>query len=672
MKSSFKNHIPRFYINPNTGRLIKSSGKIYKSLKKKKSILTKDKCLYNVKSAKRCFIKLLTLYPNIVYPSSNFINIPKTYKKGKIRAFIKDTNQNKIIGFIDKNGVKYKLRKKIKTKYIPKVPIIHDEYNTLSKIISKIEPIDKFTQRKIENQILNYPTMQKCSNINILFNPLQNDFIPLNQKINSLEKKHILHLINKELIPKKLPLISNKLLLQYQNHISGIIKTQDSILGFIDINNNIHRLNTPIKIIDISPNLSDSKIQTISKQRIEQPKITEEVSEKVSKPISEEISEEVSEPITEVSEPISEEVSEPITEEVSEEVSEPITEEVSEEVSEPITEVSEEVSEPITEEVSEPITEEVSEEVSEPIIEVSEEVSEPIIEEVSEDSEPITEEVSEEVSEPITEEISEEVSEPITEEVSEEVSEPITEEVSEEVSEPITEEISEEVSEPITEEVSEEVSEPITEEISEEVSEPITEEVSEEVSEPITEEISEEVSEPITEEVSKPISQPITETVSKFITQTIPTLITQTIPTLITQTISKPITEEVSKPIITETIDTKIVESLPLVSVTSLQDKKDLINELNKAPIISDKQTIDIVEKLKCLDGEQYDVNEKRCLPCTMYGLVWDFNTKSCKIMLKDDIVKEQEQKLLKRDLNLQKLKIVQTENDDIIGYLEK
>ena len=110
-KNTQMDKVPKFYLNPNTGRLIKSNGKTYKQLKKDGYIIKKDKCLYNVKSAEKCFIKLLTLYPNVIYPSSNFIEIPKTYKKGKIRAFIKHAHKNKIIGFIDKNGKKYRLLK---------------------------------------------------------------------------------------------------------------------------------------------------------------------------------------------------------------------------------------------------------------------------------------------------------------------------------------------------------------------------------------------------------------------------------------------------------------------------------------------------------------------------------------------------------------------------------
>jgi len=107
------------------------------------------------------------------------------------------------------------------------------------------------------------------------------------------------------------------------------------------------------------------------------------------------------------------------------------------------------------------------------------------------------------------------------------------------------------------------------------------------------------------------------------------------------------------------------------VTVTSLEDRNDLIKELEQSQIISDKEKLDIVEKLKCLDGEQFDINENRCLPCTKYGLVWDSETKSCKTMLKEDILKEQEKSLSKKDMDLYKLKIIQTENNDIIGYLE-
>jgi hypothetical protein len=43
-----------YYINPISGRVIKSTGKLYKELKKKRFKTDKDACLYNITSAKRC------------------------------------------------------------------------------------------------------------------------------------------------------------------------------------------------------------------------------------------------------------------------------------------------------------------------------------------------------------------------------------------------------------------------------------------------------------------------------------------------------------------------------------------------------------------------------------------------------------------------------------------
>ena len=100
---------PRFYLNPTTGRLIKSTGRVYTKLKKDSILMLRDKCLYNPKSAQRCLTKLLTLYPN-VYPPSNFIKIPKTHKRVSIRAFIKDPRKKYLVGYINKFGKPFPTR----------------------------------------------------------------------------------------------------------------------------------------------------------------------------------------------------------------------------------------------------------------------------------------------------------------------------------------------------------------------------------------------------------------------------------------------------------------------------------------------------------------------------------------------------------------------------------
>ena len=47
---------PRFYLNPITGRLIKSTGRVYKRLKQDSILISRDKCMYNNKSAQHCLI----------------------------------------------------------------------------------------------------------------------------------------------------------------------------------------------------------------------------------------------------------------------------------------------------------------------------------------------------------------------------------------------------------------------------------------------------------------------------------------------------------------------------------------------------------------------------------------------------------------------------------------
>jgi len=78
-----------------------------------------------------------------------------------------------------------------------------------------------------------------------------------------------------------------------------------------------------------------------------------------------------------------------------------------------------------------------------------------------------------------------------------------------------------------------------------------------------------------------------------------------------------------------------------------------------------------IIDKIKCLDGAQWDINEKRCISCDKYGLVWDSEYKACKIMLKEEIKKIEKEKELKEDFDVIKLKLVEDNKGKILGYLE-
>ena len=234
---------PKYYISPVSGRLIKSNAKTYDDLKRRRFNIDKEPCLYNVRSAHKCLNKLLRLYPDIVHPSSNFIDIPKTYKHGNVRAFIKD--KKRVIGYVDKFGNKHRLYKPIHTKR--PIPVVHDSFNVLADILEKQDKISEKDQKTIEKQIIKGEPLTESKNINILFNPIQNDFIPIKTKLADDEKREIINTINKELIPTQLPPIT-----MFSN-ISGIIKEYDTIVGIINKDNVIQKFPEPIKIIDEHP-----------------------------------------------------------------------------------------------------------------------------------------------------------------------------------------------------------------------------------------------------------------------------------------------------------------------------------------------------------------------------------------------------------------------------------
>lgn len=192
----------KFYINKKTKRMIKSPGKTFSKLKHK-NVLEKEHCLYDLKSAKKCFYKLLKLYPKVVYLSSNFATIPKTYKMNTIkglRAFIKQDDY--IIAFINKYGFIYRLRDPININNLDNksFPVVTDYNNTLPNFIKTLPKISKNIQKKVYYQINN---IKPNKNVNILFNNIQRDFIPINKKMSKREHEKILSVFNDTLIKNK-------------------------------------------------------------------------------------------------------------------------------------------------------------------------------------------------------------------------------------------------------------------------------------------------------------------------------------------------------------------------------------------------------------------------------------------------------------------------------------
>ena len=79
----------KFYINPETGKIIKSTGKTFKKLKKNNCFIKKDWCLYDIKTAKKCFSKILDIYPEI--NQNKYIDKPKPLSKPTIKTLSKPT-----------------------------------------------------------------------------------------------------------------------------------------------------------------------------------------------------------------------------------------------------------------------------------------------------------------------------------------------------------------------------------------------------------------------------------------------------------------------------------------------------------------------------------------------------------------------------------------------------
>jgi hypothetical protein len=202
---------PHFYVNPLTGRVIKSNGSVYKNLKKRRFKLEEDTCLYNITSARNCLTQILNKYGGKVYPSSNFIDIPSTYhkrnktKKFKARAFIK--KDKKIQGYVDKDGQLIRLPKPIKiSRNVPEVKTIKEHTSILDKKLETDSKIaNKHEIEELKEQLNQEPLSEK---ITILHNPVQDDFIPIKGDLNEVQKKELFQDMNRTLIPTQLPALN--------------------------------------------------------------------------------------------------------------------------------------------------------------------------------------------------------------------------------------------------------------------------------------------------------------------------------------------------------------------------------------------------------------------------------------------------------------------------------
>ena len=181
-----KHSRPRFFLSPYSGRAIKSTGKLFQELNERGYIVDRHPCLYNIRSAERCLKKILRVYPGI-YPPSNFMDIPKTYKKGKARGFIiKDA---RAVGFVNKHGHAKRLRTPIHIQTDTVIPTVHDPHQMFDIMTQPVANSDE--QAEVAQQIQNEkPIASKQEHEHspivksLIYNPIQNDYIPVTQDIN--------------------------------------------------------------------------------------------------------------------------------------------------------------------------------------------------------------------------------------------------------------------------------------------------------------------------------------------------------------------------------------------------------------------------------------------------------------------------------------------------------
>jgi hypothetical protein len=508
---------PKFYISPYSGRVIKSSGKLFHQLQDEGFIVDKHKCFYNIKTAERCLNKLLTLYPYIAYPPSRFIGIPRTYKKGPARAFVCD-NENNVVGIVDKTGTLKQLQTPV-----PKQDNsleVKDPLNVLPSVLPKKEIIDQETQTEVEKQL---QEKEETPQVSIIYNPVQDDFIPINKETNVEEQKEIIQVVNQELVPLQLPPIKE------DGNVSGAIVNKEStqLLGIIDTSNQIKAFREPI---DIEP--IDEKTENLDTAS-ETDKATEE-SESDTDTESEES-------------------------DVSESEIESDTDTEESDASEIELQTSDKTSESVN------VTDTEGSDASESEIE-------PSVNETETESDKATDGTEESEIEPS-------VNETETE------SDKATDGTEESEIETETE------SDKATEE-----SDKTTEE-----SDKTTEE-SDKTNEGSDSDKATEESDKATEESDKTNEGSDTDKTTEG-------------------------SDATKSEIETEKIR---LEGIPMVSVS--------VSEAETIPSESEKEIIEQLD-VKCLDGEQYEVNSKRCLPCTYYNLIWDSETKKCRVDLKRNIV---------------------------------
>ena len=232
--------------------------------------------------------KLAKMYPSI-NPPTTLTDIPKTYHSNDITHFI--IKNNKILGVVNKYGDINRVLKPIKTN--KDLPIVQDPFNVLHSVLHFYPKIDDIMQKNIEKQI-NMPFKNK--NKILIYNPINNDFIPINEILSNSQQLDIINNINTHLISKTLPSISHSI------KLAGLIVNENNVIGIITTDNEIKKFEEPIKLVE--PKFNDELQDIIIDNSDVSSLYSNSDIESDSGYIEKEIIKEVEIPAKEVSEPL--------------------------------------------------------------------------------------------------------------------------------------------------------------------------------------------------------------------------------------------------------------------------------------------------------------------------------------------------------------------------------
>lgn len=243
----------RYYLSPVSGRIIKSTGRTYNTIKEEGYFIDKHPCLYNINSAKKCLERLLRRYPSIAFPPSSFLNIPRTGDT-KIRGVVYDETNTRIRGIVDKRGKLKGLKKEIDVSKDEslQLPSIQDPYGMLQKALNTKEPATDEEHEEIKRNLHGKRQSKKAKRkLSLVYNPVHDDIVPMKDTSERNDmvpmkdasvQKEVLNVINSSLVPSTLPPVKEEL------DVAGIIENENDILGYMNTDNEIKRYDPPLRV----------------------------------------------------------------------------------------------------------------------------------------------------------------------------------------------------------------------------------------------------------------------------------------------------------------------------------------------------------------------------------------------------------------------------------------